>query len=130
MVDLAQHDDELVAVAAHEVGHVVRRHGLRGVLQNSLTALLLILVVGDVGSAGSFVAALPTLLVQLHYSRDFETEADDYALDYMKQAGVPLHRFSDLMQRLEAARGPGRDVPAFLASHPATQERIARFKGE
>lgn len=128
MVRLARHDDELVAVAAHEIGHVVQRHGLRGVLQNSLTALLLIVTMGDISSAGSFVAALPTLLVQLHYSRAFETEADDYALNTMMQVGVPLHRFSDLMERLDRRDDDSSSIPAFFASHPPTPERVKRFK--
>jgi predicted Zn-dependent protease len=128
MVQLAQHDEELVAVAAHEVGHVVHRHGLRHVLQDSITALLLLLLSGDVSSSSSMVAALPTFLVQMKYSRAFETEADDYAYAYLKQAGIPLHRFSDLMERLERKDDDKHETPAFLSSHPATSERVLRFK--
>ena len=40
LVALAQADEEIVAVLAHEAGHVARRHGLRQLFQNSVVALV------------------------------------------------------------------------------------------
>lgn len=128
MVTTAQHDEELIAVAAHEVGHVAQRHSLRHVLQDSITALVLIAATGDIGSVSSFAAALPTILLQMKYSREFETEADDYAFNDLKAAGIPTQRFSDLMERLEKQTADKMSAPAFLSSHPATAERVERFK--
>ena len=54
---LAQHDDELSAVFAHEIGHVVHRHSMRMVIQHSASALLMLGLLGDVNSATSVVAA-------------------------------------------------------------------------
>jgi Zn-dependent protease with chaperone function len=41
LVELARNNDEIAAVLAHEVGHVKLRHGLRHVLQNSVTVLIM-----------------------------------------------------------------------------------------
>ena len=68
MVKLAKHDDELLGVFAHEVAHVTYRHTLRHVLQDSITGLLIVVLTGDIGSASSLAAALPTILLQTKFS--------------------------------------------------------------
>jgi len=126
MVGLAEDDAQLLGVFAHELGHVVHRHALRLLLQDSATALLLILLTGDVGSASSLAAGLPTLLVRTRFSRDFEREADDHARRLMEEAGMdPAH----LARLLERMAGPeDAALPGFLATHPSTAERIARLR--
>jgi len=47
LVEIAEKDDELVAVLAHEIGHLRQRHGLRRLLQDSATVLLIAAVTGD-----------------------------------------------------------------------------------
>ena len=122
LVRLAVHEQELVAVFAHELGHVVNRHALRSVLQDSAAALLVATLVGDVVSVTSLAAALPTLLLQARYSRAFEIEADRFALDYLHAKGISIQRFADILGRLEDEH-EGDDL-GYLSSHPATDERI------
>ncbi len=128
LVDLAKNDGELIAILAHEMGHLKQRHALRGVLQSSALPLLFIVVTGDLSSVVSLAAALPTLLLHSKYSRDFEREADDFAFAYMKQQGIPTQFFADIMLRLERQRGASSDGLNYFSSHPATQERIERFR--
>ena len=54
-----------------------------------------------------FAAALPTMLLQAKYSREFEAEADEFALDYLAKKGIPPDAFSSLLERLE--RGGVKD---------------------
>ncbi|MGH0030715.1 MAG: M48 family metallopeptidase [Myxococcota bacterium] len=126
LVGLAEHDEEIVAVLAHEVGHVVHRHGLRQAIQSSLLAVGIVVVTGDLSSTSTFVAALPTLLAESSYSRDFEREADDYAVAYLKTRHIAPRRLGDLLQRMDEAQGGSFDV-SFLSTHPSTEERIARL---
>lgn len=128
IIALAHDDRELIAVAAHEVGHVAQRHTLRQILQNSMTALFLMLVTGDVSSTSSLAAALPTLLVDMKYSRAFEAEADDYAIAYLRANAIPVHYFGDVLQRLDHGHDGDESWSAYLSSHPATPERIARLR--
>jgi len=137
LVRLAQNDEELVAILAHELGHVVYRHGLRQILQHSVLTLFITYATGD---PSSLVVALPTMLVQLGYSRRFEHEADRYAHDYLLSQHIPLERFADILSRIEAeqsarsekAEGKGEHskVYEYLSTHPDTEERIRRFQGE
>ena len=125
LVELAKADQELDAVLAHEIGHVVHRHSLRILLQGSATSLLMIALTGDVSSASVLVAGVPTALVQARYSRQFEAEADDFAYAWMDRNGVSHRYFSVMLQRLEEKYGKGAGgALSWLSSHPATAERM------
>ena len=54
LIGIAHNDQEVLAVLAHEIGHVVHAHGLRSVLQSSAAALLFTAVSGDISAAGGF----------------------------------------------------------------------------
>lgn len=137
LVELADNDDELVAVLAHELGHVMRRHGLRQILQHSALTLFLAYTTGDVSSV---VVALPVMLVQLGYSRDFEREADDYAYNYLLDNRIATASFATVLTRIEDSHRQRRDkadndsdaveIFEYLSTHPDTAQRIKRFNGE
>lgn len=128
LVELAASDDELIAVLAHEIGHLRQRHGLRRVLQDSAMVLVAVAVTGDISSVISLGAALPGLLVQSKYSRDFEREADDFAVDYLKRRGMPTDSLAAILLRMEKKAGRSGNAPDYLSSHPSTRERAERFR--
>ncbi len=156
LVKLAENQDELFAVLAHEAGHVMHHHSLRGWLQDSIVVLIITGLTSDASSIGMLAAGLPTALVEAKYSREFENEADDYAYQKMVEQKVPLKNFAAILSRLEksahakpaeknAKQDAGKssaktektdnnqedsDVMEFMASHPATAERIKRFQVE
>jgi len=146
LIALAKNDDEIMSVLFHEIGHVEHRHSLRMVISHSGLAILSLAILGDVNSAGALVLALPSLLVESSYSRDLESEADNYALKAMQQDGLEPVHFANLMLRLERCGYLAtEDINAencdehksnddqekslfhYLSSHPATDERIQKF---
>ncbi len=128
LVELADKDDELVAVLAHEIGHLRQRHGLRRLLQDSATVLLIAAVTGDLSSIASLASALPAVLLQAKYSRDFEREADEFAFDYMKAHGIAPESFGAILLRMDKRGGAATDIPDYLSTHPATRERAERSR--
>ncbi|MCC4117380.1 M48 family metallopeptidase [Aromatoleum toluclasticum] len=124
LVQLAQHDEELVGVLAHEIGHIRHRHAMRSSLQASFVGLVATLVVGDVSSVSSIVTALPLILTQLGYSRAFEREADQYAVETLRRHGIGTQPFVDILQRLDPS---GDEKGAYLSTHPPTPERVRRI---
>ena len=74
LVALAGHDEEVLAVLGHELGHVERRHSLRMLIQGSIVGAVVAWYTGDVSSVA---AGLPSFLLQARYSRNHEREADD-----------------------------------------------------
>ncbi|MBW8369819.1 MAG: M48 family metallopeptidase [Thiobacillus sp.] len=124
LVKLAQHDQEVLAVIAHELGHVERRHSLRLALQSIGAGVLLVAITGDIGSFSDLAAGLPSLLLQSGYSRDMEREADGYALRWLNAACIPPRRFADILNRLNKTTP---DAVGLLSSHPGTADRISPF---
>lgn len=124
LVAEADNDDEIVAVLAHEIGHVQERHTLRHVLQTSAAGVVLATVLGDVVSATTYaVAAVPTFLLNARYSRAFELEADKFGFALLDQAGIDRAHFVRFLTRLEAKHGGTGSLPGWLATHPRADER-------
>ena len=128
LVELAEHDDEVLAVLAHEIGHVVHKHGLRSALQSSAAALLLTVVTGDISAASGFAAALPVILLETSFSRKFEHEADQYAFDYMQEHGMDTKHFANILLRITGDDADqSKSAFSYISTHPITAERTRRF---
>lgn len=116
-------DDAIAAVLAHELGHLHERHLLRRMLQGVATATAMTLLLGDLSAVA---ANLPTLLMDLKYSRDAELEADDYAVRLLRLNGVSGDA---LVAALEGLEADSHGQLPYLATHPELAERIARIRG-
>ena len=98
---LAENDEQVLAILAHEIGHIEYQHGLRSLFQDSLTALFLAGLLGDMSSVTSVSATLPTILVESRYSREFEQEADQYAVHYLNAQNIEIEQFIRILTLLE-----------------------------
>lgn len=125
LIELAENNEEVIAVVAHELGHVVARHSLRSALQSIGAGIILVAITGDVSNVSDLAAGLPSLLLKNGYSRDMEREADLYALNWLQQADIPKQNFANILTRLD--EHPGGKTGLF-DTHPATPERTAMFK--
>jgi len=127
LVRMAENTDELRVIMAHEVGHVRGRHTVRNLLQNSLFAGLIVVITGDATTVGALAAAIPRVLVEASYSREFEFAADAVAKEYLQATGKPYTLFADIMSRIaeQSTARPGE--LSLLRTHPAAEERIRAF---
>lgn len=119
-------DDEVIAVLAHEIGHVELRHGLRMIYQSAGMGVAVSAVLGDAPSAAAQVASFGALVLQLGYSRDLEREADRYAQDRLTALGLDRRKLGSALAKLMAQHKGEEHIrlPALLSSHPDTEERI------
>jgi len=144
LIKLAKQDEELVAVLAHEIGHVMKKHSLRQGIQSSALTVLIVTITGDVSSVSSIITAIPLILTELGYSREFEREADRFAIQVMQDLGIPLHLFPDVLDRMEKVGlcgdkeklealeceqelGEEAGASSYLSTHPPTEERRKQF---
>jgi len=128
MVKAAEATEEVLAVLAHEIGHVELRHIMRSVLQNSVVAAATAAVTSDAASLSVAVASLPALLAQTKYSREFEAAADEYAFSLLKQKGYSPTAFASLMERLAKKYEKETGAFAYISTHPVTAERVQRAR--
>ncbi|MBI1771995.1 MAG: M48 family metallopeptidase [Burkholderiales bacterium] len=126
--------DELSGVLAHEIGHIENHHTMRRLVRKGLLTVAMGSLFGDFSSV---VALAPAALVSQEYSREMETEADTYAIAALTQRHISPSHLADVLDDMSKSRKrSGADVtPKWLrvaydyaASHPATDERIARFR--
>lgn len=124
---------ELAGILAHEIAHITENHSARGI-ENSkydgAIALASILLAAASGSSEAAQAAITLSqggLIQrrLNFSRGFEREADNLAVITMNKAGYdPLALVSFLRTIDRKQNFAGSSPPAFLLTHPLTDERI------
>jgi len=127
-------DDALVGVLAHEIGHVVHRHGMRMVVEQGVLNMGLGLALGDVSGVVSTGA---TLLTSRAYSRSHEREADCYAIALMGRASLPTapmgqlllaiaHDEEDEARKPKGTKPPESTAPAAEpASAPKAKDKAA-----
>ncbi|TYQ12599.1 UNVERIFIED_ORG: peptidase M48-like protein [Zoogloea ramigera] len=123
LVNLLKDDQAVMAVLAHELGHLHRRHLTRRLVQSSAVAAATWVIFGDISA---MLTALPTVALDMKYSRDAESEADDYAVAMLRRNGIDPEHMAQAFVKL--GEESGDRMSPYLSSHPATGERIARIR--
>jgi predicted Zn-dependent protease len=123
MLEQAETPEEVAGVLAHEIQHVVLRHGTTAVLKE----LPLRLVTVAAGDAGGVLGAATTL-GSLRYRRGDEEAADREGLRMLRAARISPEGMIQFFERLAAQ---GADAPAglsYLSTHPRSAERIETLR--
>jgi len=140
MFDAAAAEGEVVGVMAHELSHVLLRHGTANASKAQNPWLQLGQLAGQIGgavvggAAGSAIAqgsqfGLGTLL--LRYSRDFEKQADILGSQIMARAGYDPRALAHMFETIEQeSRGSGGDSPQWMSSHPNPGNRTQYINKE
>ncbi|PJK09004.1 peptidase [Lysobacteraceae bacterium NML08-0793] len=128
---VAQNQDQLAAVVAHEIGHVVARHHDERITREMGTQMGVGLVGALLGAAyGQGVGNLATqsggMLAQgailLPNNRTQESEADVVGQQLMARAGFDPRQAVNLWQNMIAVGG--NRGPQWLSTHPDPQSRL------
>ena len=128
LLKIAKNRDEILAVLAHEMGHIVHRHGIRRLFEDSLIAVLIFGVTGDTTFISQAAVVLPILLVSRKYSRDYELEADQFAHKVMSDNNMSHEHFANILQRIDEVYKDYPGVTTYFSTHPETEKRINQFQ--
>ena len=124
--------EELASVIAHEMGHVALGHSRRRMIdfsgQNAIRTALIMVLARFIPGLGVLIANALTTLLAARLSRGDEYEADEYATALLIKAGIGPEPQKSLFRKLEALTRGGAGIPAWLLSHPKTDERIAAIE--
>ncbi len=125
-------DDEVAAVLAHEVGHIVARHSikkLQGVMGYSLARILMV-VVPQAGEVGATADAVFTEII-LGYGREDELLADRLGARYAKLAGYNPRAMISFLEKLQETNRYKPLAPkSYFKTHPYVPDRIREVKLE
>ncbi len=125
LIDRAADAHEVAGVLAHEVQHVILRHGVKNLARELGLMLVVYALVGDVSSVEGFLAGNAAGLTSMAFSRDQEREADAGGIDLMFRAGFDPTGLPRFMRTLESEQGGAGIIPSFLTTHPDSGERAA-----
>jgi predicted Zn-dependent protease len=122
--------DELAGVVAHEIGHVKGRHYARmrekAAIPDLLAKLAGMAAAVTTGEPGALLASEGlNVALQLRFSREFETEADDIGSNFMARAGYEPEGMARFFERIVVSSHDIRfQPPPYLFSHPDVEDRI------
>ena len=131
LFDRLESEGQLAGVLAHEIVHVLARHGAQRIAQQQLTEGLtgaVVLATYDPDNPNSQtttqVALMIANLVTMKYGREDELQSDTIGVQLMVDAGYDPRAMIDVMEILAAASG-GAGPPEFFSTHPDPGNRIA-----
>ena len=124
LIDAADSPDEVAAVLAHEIGHVVNRDPTRNALRTTGSVGILGLLFGDF-AGGAVMLMLAERLVSAQYSQDAETKADEFAADTLSHAGLSPDALATFFTRLQKQGGDADALIGHFMSHPDLADRIS-----
>jgi metalloprotease len=127
-------DGEIIAVIGHEIGHVINkdsRDAMKAALRRSAFRNALGASSGTLGrlSRGQ-LGALADGLIGAKFSRQQETEADDYSYSFLRRNGysvLPLASSFEKLAKLSGGSNGGR-VADITSSHPNSNARAQRVR--
>jgi beta-barrel assembly-enhancing protease len=135
MLDAARSDGEVAGVIAHELSHIVLRHGTAQATKGqkfqlgALAGQIVGAMVG--GRTGAVIAQGSQIGIGTYfmkYSREYEREADLLGAQLMARAGYDPREMANMFQTI--ARRSGNGGPEWLSDHPSPGNRYQAIHRE
>jgi len=120
---------EIAGVMGHEIGHVTARHSVQKLEETYAVSILAGWFLGE-GLAADAINIVYNVVLNTTFSREDEAESDSIGLQIAYRAGYNPYGLVDFFEKLLELTGGGSQVPTFLSSHPATEDRIIDVAAE
>jgi predicted Zn-dependent protease len=131
LIEAAANEAELAGVLAHEIGHVVGRDSARQLSQQMGISVLAGIALGqDPNTVASLAAQIAATGALMSYSREMESEADQYGVQETYDAGIDPVGIATFFDKLVALRDGAEAgaVEHFFSSHPDPGARAATVR--
>ena len=135
LIAAADNEGQIAGVLAHEISHVVLRHGTSNVSKANLLQIPAMLggALGGGGMLGQLAqlgVGLGANSLMMKFSRNAETDADLLGTRIMHRAGYNPIEMARFFEKLEAETGKQGRMSEFFASHPNPGNRVKRVQAE
>ena len=129
LFEQAKNSSQVAGVLAHEIGHVVHHHPVKGVVRAYGLDLLAKLVSGGYSDFLNTLTSGGNILLAMRNGRAFERKADATGVALLEKLGLRADGVSGFFeQMLEKEPKDAASVAGIWSSHPPTRERIEMTK--
>jgi predicted Zn-dependent protease len=137
LLEALENEEELAGILAHEIAHVVCRHISQNIDRSpkiglaTLAGIAAGIFIGAggaaaVGNAVAIGSVAAGQSVSLAFSREDELQADQLGVDYLYKSGYGAEGLLTSMKKIRSKQWFGSDqIPDYLLTHPASEERMA-----
>jgi predicted Zn-dependent protease len=136
LIERLESEEELAGVLAHEIAHVSCRHisetihRMRKVQKMSIAGLAASILLGMTGAGEAASAVMVGTVAgqqsaSLAYSREFERQADETAMEHLFRAGYSPECMIAGLKRMQSIAWRETTLPPYLFTHPPTKDRVA-----
>ncbi|NOQ35288.1 MAG: M48 family metalloprotease [Methylococcaceae bacterium] len=137
MLALCENEDDLAAVLAHEIGHVLHSHALKSIEGSRLTSALTTLATEGAKQTGVYqitsltrqfegsIDDMTQTMMNSGYSRSLESEADESAVKILQASGYDANGLLRVLKRMKV-KTAGHSK-GFAATHPDMDDRISEI---
>lgn len=127
LLEQAESENEIAFVLGHELGHFRGRDHLRGIGRRTAFALLRVAIGSATGLGGYQGFALTERLTEASFSREQETNADEFGLSLVEAVYGHVEGAFDFFER-EADISTGAELSGWVSTHPLSARRIAELE--
>jgi beta-barrel assembly-enhancing protease len=126
LIRYLESEDHFAGVMGHEIAHADQRHSTEQLTKAYGITELLSLIFGD--SDPGLAADVAAGLLSLEFSREDESEADEYSVIYLCDTEYAANGAAGFFEKL--LEEGGVEIPEFLSTHPSSAARVADIDAE
>ena len=137
LLNAMQEEEELAGIMGHEIAHVYCRHISQKIERSKKISMATLAgvaagVLMGLGGAGEAAGAVTMgsmaagQTAELAYSRENEMQADQLGVEFLAKAKYNAGGLLEILKKIRSKSWFGSDqVPTYLMTHPAVEDRIA-----
>jgi beta-barrel assembly-enhancing protease len=120
LIEYLDEEDHFTGVMGHEMAHAANRHSTQQLTKAYGVATMVEVVLGK---KPGLLGEIASGLVGLRFSRDDESEADEFSVNYLCETDYAADGAAGFFEKLESEGNV--NMPEFLSTHPASANRVA-----
>ncbi|MCK4797684.1 MAG: M48 family metallopeptidase [Spirochaetes bacterium] len=136
LIKISDNPEEIAAILAHELGHVMHRDSVNALMRQFGIAILFSIITR---SDSNIIENIIKTLINVKFSQEVEKRADEFCFELMIKSSInPIH-FANIFKRMKKKEitSINKEILKYISTHPDTDFRISNaekksrlFRGE